>query len=95
MKPGICHVMLRGSNRQRIFHDGVDYRTFMEGLGKYKAQCGFTLYAGCLMPNPPHLLLPDKRRADALQRMRKAGASLNQIVRLTGTSMARVRKAVG
>ena len=47
------------------------------------------------MPNPPHLLLPDKRRADALQRMRKAGASLNQIVRLTGTSMARVRKAVG
>ena len=67
----------------------------MEGLRKYKAQCGFTLYTGCLMPNLPHLLLPDKRRADALQRMRKAGASLNQIVRLTGTSMARVRKAVG
>ena len=87
--------MLRGRNRQRIFHDGVDYRTFMEGLRKYKAQCGFTLYAGCLMPNPPHLRLPDKRRSGALQRMRKAGASLNQIVRLTGTSMARVRKAVG
>ena len=40
------------------------------------------------------LRLPDKRRAGALQRMRRAGASLNQIVRLTGTSMALVRQAV-
>ena len=40
------------------------------------------------------LRLPDKRRQITLQRMRRAGASLNQIVRLTGTSMAIVRKTV-
>ena len=40
------------------------------------------------------LHLPDKRRVGTIQRMRRAGASLNQIVRLTGTSMATVRKAV-
>ena len=39
------------------------------------------------------LRLPDKRRAGALQRMRRTGASLNQIVRLTGTSIALVRRA--
>jgi len=36
-----------------------------------------------------------QRREGTLQRMRRAGASLNQIVRLTGTSMALVRKTVG
>jgi len=36
--------------------------------------------------------LPDRRRAGALQR--KAGAPFNRIVRLTGTGMALVRKAV-
>ena len=39
--------------------------------------------------------LPDKRREDTLQRMRKAGASLNQIVRLTGVSMEIERKVAG
>jgi hypothetical protein len=38
--------------------------------------------------------LPDNRKAGTLKRMRKAGASLNQIVRLTGTSMSIVRKTI-
>ena len=41
------------------------------------------------------LRLPEKRRQSAVQRMRRAGTSLNQIVRLTGTSMAIVRKGIG
>ena len=41
------------------------------------------------------LQLPDKRRAGALARMRKAGASLSRIVRLTGTNMVIVRKVLG
>ena len=45
--------------------------------------------------NPEAFLrLPDKRREVALQRTRKAGASLNQIVPLTGTGMAVMRKEV-
>ena len=48
------------------------------------------------LENPEAFLhLPDKRRAGTLQRMRKAGASFNRIVRLTGTGMAIVRKVVG
>jgi len=46
--------------------------------------------------NPEVFLhLPDKRRAGTLQRMRKAGAWFNQIVRLTGTGVAIVRKVLG
>lgn len=71
---GIYHVMLRGSNRQRIFHDEGDYRTFLEGLRKYKAQCGFALYAWCLMPNHLHLLLRDGGDEEPIDKvMRRLG----------------------
>ena len=185
---GIYHVMLRGSNKQRIFHDKTDYQTFLEGLRKYNSLSCYHLFLVCLLPDAQspapaaarsqgertgrqdhaqagHLVclseesndlvntqallalipkgeipawheqddkaecldvadrtvrrgisdekavqvlrkvsgaanleafarLSDKRREITLQRMRRAGASLNQIVRLTGTSMAIVRKAV-
>ena len=54
---GIYHIMLRGTNKQRIFHDEEDYATFLEGLSKYRELCRFELYAYCLMPNHLHLLL--------------------------------------
>jgi len=34
---GICHIMARETNKQRIFHDEKDRRTFPEGLRNYKA----------------------------------------------------------
>ena len=58
---GIYHIMLRGTNKQRIFHDDRDYQTFLEGLRKYQSLSNFVLFAYCLMPNHLHLLL----RADA------------------------------
>ena len=36
---GIYHIMLRGANKQRIFHDAEDYATFLEGLRKYRELC--------------------------------------------------------
>ena len=38
--------------------------------------------------------LPDCKQEKAMKKMRQSGASLSQISRLTGISMARVRKIV-
>jgi putative transposase len=71
---GIYHVMLRGSNKQRVFHDEADYRTFMEGLRKYKSLSGFHLYAWCLMPNHLHLLFREGRESEPIDKvMRRLG----------------------
>jgi len=39
--------------------------------------------------------LPDKHMETASRKMHRVGASLNQIVRLTGAGMAVLRKEVG
>lgn len=33
---GIYHIMLRGANRQEIFHDDADRLRFMETVKRYK-----------------------------------------------------------
>ena len=71
---GIYHVMLRGTNKQRIFHDDNDYMTFLEGLRKYKDLCGFQLFAYCLMPNHLHLLLREGKESEPIDKiMRRLG----------------------
>lgn len=57
---GIYHVMLRGINRQRIFHDKEDYTYFLECLYACKQISRFRLYAYCLMGNHVHLLINAK-----------------------------------
>ena len=68
-KTGIYHVMLRGINRQDIFEDAEDYRTFIKilsmvqvrlpnGIATRATTCH--IYAYCLMPNHVHLLLREK-----------------------------------
>jgi len=53
---GIYHIMMRGINRQSIFEDEEDYGKFIETLGRYKEQCGYKIFAYCLMGNHVHLL---------------------------------------
>ena len=53
----IYHIMLRGINRQTIFHDDGDRSVFLTALKKYKETSGFKIHAFCLMPNHIHLLL--------------------------------------
>lgn len=57
---GIYHVMLRGINREPIFFDEDDNRTFIALLRRYKEVSGFELYAYCLMGNHVHLLLRER-----------------------------------
>ena len=54
---GIYHVMLRGSNRQQIFHDDEDCQVFMGVLERVKQVSGMQLHAFCLMGNHVHLLI--------------------------------------
>ena len=53
----IYHIILRGINRQQIFYDREDYQYFIKLLEKYKSECGYKLYAYCLMGNHIHILL--------------------------------------
>jgi len=48
---------MRGINRQNIFEDDEDYIKFLQTFEQYKEQCGYEIYAYCLMGNHIHLLL--------------------------------------
>lgn len=54
-KTGIYHIILRGANRQEIFHDDDDNRKFLEILEKYKIKSQLSIFAWCLMSNHLHL----------------------------------------
>ena len=59
---GIYHIMLRGINRQQIFEDDEDNQRFIETLSKYKEECGYSIYAYCLMGNHLHILLKENQQ---------------------------------
>ena len=54
---GIYHIMLQGIDRREIFSDDEDREVFLELLKHYREECGYKLYAYCLMGNHVHLLL--------------------------------------
>lgn len=56
LESGIFHVMTRGNNRQRTFHDEKDYRSYLGILRRVQKNYPFKLYHYCLMPNHVHLL---------------------------------------
>jgi REP element-mobilizing transposase RayT len=49
--------MLRGINQTQLFYDDEDRIAFMDRLKRYRDECGFSLYAYCLMGNHVHILL--------------------------------------
>ncbi|WP_117161223.1 transposase [Paraliobacillus sp. X-1268] len=55
----IYHIMLRGANKQEIFHDEADCRYFLNTIKKYKIISGLSVYGWCLMNNHVHLLLKE------------------------------------
>lgn len=57
---GIFHVMVRGIDRQVIFHDDEDCEKYLQYLWECKKNAPFTLYAFCLMGNHLHLLIHPK-----------------------------------
>lgn len=71
---GFYHIMVRGINRQDIFHDDEDRRKYLSVLKKYGEKCGCNIYGYCLMNNHVHLLLREIK--DPIESiMKRIGAS--------------------
>lgn len=51
------HVIQRGNNREKIFHDDADHYRYLSILAKVKVQNDFVLLGYALMGNHYHLLL--------------------------------------
>ncbi|MFD2442842.1 transposase [Bacillus sp. CGMCC 1.16607] len=73
-RSGIYHIMLRGANRQEIFHDENDCIRFLEIIKKYKSKSEISVYAWCLMSNHVHLLLKEGTE-DISVTMKRLGVS--------------------
>ena len=71
---GIYHIMLRGINRQQVFEDNEDRERFLETLENYKDECGYRIYAYCLMGNHIHILLKEGKEDLTLIFKRIAGS---------------------
>ena len=59
-KTGIHHIMLRGINKQVIFHDKEDSYKFLKILSRTKEKLDFDIFAYCIMNNHVHLLIKEK-----------------------------------
>ncbi|SNS15561.1 REP element-mobilizing transposase RayT [Anaerovirgula multivorans] len=73
-KSGIYHVIIRGTNRQEIFHDDEDCLRFLETLAKYKVKSEIKIYGWCLMNNHIHLLVKEGKEELATT-MKRIGVS--------------------
>ena len=61
-EPGaVNHVVARGNNKELIFRDDVDRRTYVDLLRKTTERMGWVVLAYCLMPNHVHLLIETPR----------------------------------
>jgi Transposase and inactivated derivatives len=75
-RSGIYHIMLRGINKQEIFHDDEDKVRFLETLNRYKKITKIEVYAWCLMHNHLHLLLKEGDEELAIT-MKRVGVSFS------------------
>jgi putative transposase len=66
--------MLRGANRQEIFHDDGDCLKFLDLLHIYKLKTEVGIYSWCLMSNHVHLLLKEGNE-DISATMKRIGVS--------------------
>lgn len=58
-KSGIYHVVLRGVNKKQVFYDDQDCMKYISLLKRYKKECGYKIFAYCLMGNHLHLLIQE------------------------------------
>ncbi|WP_312562341.1 transposase [Anaerospora sp.] len=73
-RSGIYHIVLRGINRQDIFHTEEDFLNFLGIVKRVKAAQQFQLYAYCLMRNHIHLLIHEQNE-DIAKTMKRIAVS--------------------
>ena len=67
---GTYHVLTRGNNSQRVFHDDRDYERYLELLSTSLQEHQLKLYHFVLMPDHVHLVLEVRQRGGLSQAMR-------------------------
>ena len=73
-KSGIYHIIIRGANRQELFHGEKDRLRFLETVERYKTETGIRIYGWCLMNNHIHLVLQEGKEDLAIT-MKRIGVS--------------------
>lgn len=58
------HVINRGNNRARVFHDSGDYAAFLSLMKKAQEHCKLSILAACLMPNHVHFVVRPEEETD-------------------------------
>jgi len=81
----VYHVLNRGNNRQRTFHDTTDYSQFLKVMTEAYDRLPMRVLAYCLMPNHFHLVLWPEEDGDLSEWMKW----------LTTTQVARHHKRHG
>lgn len=58
-RTGIYHLIVRGINREVIFHDDEDRQRYLETLARITVDSSATIFGYCLMDNHVHILLKE------------------------------------
>ena len=67
------HVLVRGNNRETLFHEPSDYAAYLDWLRTAAAQFSVAVHAYALMPNHVHLLLSPKESESLAKLMQSLG----------------------
>jgi len=68
---GIFHVLTRGNNRQKVFHDAEDFKVYKKKLKHLKEEQPFKLYHYCLMSNHVHLIIETNEQTELSKLMKR------------------------
>lgn len=72
------HIIQRGNNRQKVFFDNQDRKTYLQLLKKYSSECGCKIHAYCLMDNHIHFLSVPKEKKSLARTMQKLSLRYTQ-----------------
>lgn len=67
------HVMVRGNNRETLFFNDSDRRTYLDWLREAAKQFGSAVHAFALMPNHVHLLMTPQNEDSLAKTMQSLG----------------------
>ena len=57
---GCYHIIVRGNQKKEVYKEKEDYKKYLDILRRAKKKYEILLYAYCLMPTHPHLLIESR-----------------------------------
>jgi len=63
----VCyHIITRGNQKNIIFRDENDYKTYLKLVSRYKEKYKFKIYGWCLMNNHVHMVMQSEYLSKAM-----------------------------